>query len=436
MNHRPLRTVLLCLLATAIPASILHAQEGHDKLAAPSIKLKTTRLKKLRETEAYLLEMKSLTDAELKGRSREFEVAGAFLHLGNSLSLIGDQEAAIEAINSQIQLSHEMEKKQGLAPSLPYKMGDEKLVSGAESENILVLDAISEIVKQAKNRQIIMLNEAHHLPMHRAFAMKLAKELKRIGYTYLACEAFSPWDEKPLAKKYVSDAMGLYTLEPMFANFINSAIEDEWKLISYEAPTATRELDMAKNLMEKIFKKDPNAKVFVYAGYGHIYKHPEANSKPKHAMMAAQLKMLSGIDPFVIEQTQMSPIFQSKQQQDMYKKVQSRFKITKPSVLATKSGHYVRLGIQQKVVDMQVVYPHYRLDKVTHREAWLESIAEFKPKDIPINLLPKNGVRLVYAYRQDDPLDATPIDLVLVDVKKPLPKLMLPAGQFRFATED
>lgn len=34
------------------------------------------------------------------------------------------------------------------------------------------------------------LNEAHHIPMHRAFAMQLARELRKIGYTWLACETF------------------------------------------------------------------------------------------------------------------------------------------------------------------------------------------------------------------------------------------------------
>ncbi len=432
MNHRIRLIASFWLLTIFAPTSDLYAQEIRKSSATTGAEPRTIRLRTLRENEIFLQEMKSIPDAALKGRNRDFLLAGAFLGLGNSLSFIGDQDAAIEALSTQIRL----EKKKGLGRPLPYQAGDDKLVSGAEAEDIVVLDAISEIVKKAKNQQIVMLNEAHHVPMHRAFAMQLAKELRRIGYTYLACEAFSPWDEKPLAKKYVSDAMGLYTQEPMFANFINSAIEDDWKLISYEPTTVNRELDMAKNLVEKIFKKDPNAKVFVYAGYGHIYKRPDANNSSTRAMMAAQLKMLSGIDPLVIEQTQMSPIFQSEQQQGMYKKLQSRFKITKPSILVTKSNHYVRLGIEQNSVDMQIVYPQYRLNKITSRGTWLESIAGFKPQNIPITLLPKNGVRLIYAYRQDDPVDATPVDLVLVDSKKPIPKFMLPEGKFRFAIED
>jgi len=66
-------------------------------------------------------------------------------------------------------------------------------------EDAIAEDAIAAIVREAKNRQVVILNEAHHVPLHRAFAMKLARELRKIGYEYLACEAF----QEALDKAYI-----------------------------------------------------------------------------------------------------------------------------------------------------------------------------------------------------------------------------------------
>lgn len=55
---------------------------------------------------------------------------------------------------------------------------------------------------------------------------------------------------------------------------------------------------------------------------------------------------------------------------------------------------------------------------------------------IPLELLPKKGKRLIYAYHLNDPLDAAPADVIMVEEGKSIPKLMLPKGEFRFAFED
>ncbi|UUZ56696.1 hypothetical protein LP419_17465 [Massilia sp. H-1] len=71
-------------------------------------------------------------------------------------------------------------------------------------------DAIDGIIEQARSRQIVILNEAHHVPAQRAFAMQLARELRKAGYTYLAVEALS---EAPLAKGYFNRSSGYYVSE-------------------------------------------------------------------------------------------------------------------------------------------------------------------------------------------------------------------------------
>lgn len=50
-------------------------------------------------------------------------------------------------------------------------------------------DALQAIVREARKRQIVILNEAHHIPVHRLFAGRLAAELRKIGFAYFAAEA-------------------------------------------------------------------------------------------------------------------------------------------------------------------------------------------------------------------------------------------------------
>jgi hypothetical protein len=129
------------------------------------------------------------------------------------------------------------------------------------------VDAISAIVAEARKHQVVILNEAHHVPMHRAFAMRLARELRKVGYTWLACEAFGV---DPMVKGYVSDKTGYYTQEPVFTNFIRDAVAGGWKLVpyehidddgeqSFEQQVENRETGQARNLVERIFAKEPKA---------------------------------------------------------------------------------------------------------------------------------------------------------------------------------
>ena len=84
--------------------------------------------------------------------------------------------------------------------------------------------------------------------------------------------------------------------------------------------------------------------------------------------------------------------------------------------------------------DMQVVFPRYSMRH--GRPEWLETLAGRTPRDIPPAMLPVSGRRLVQAYRLPGGPHAIPTDNVLVEAGKPVPKLMLPKGEFRFAVED
>jgi hypothetical protein len=60
----------------------------------------------------------------------------------------------------------------------------------------------------------------------------------------------------------------------------------------------------------------------------------------------------------------------------------------------------------------------------------------FEPRDVPHNMIPTAGRRAIYAYLRDTDSDAVPLDVVIAEPGKPVPKLMLPAGDFAYEYED
>ena len=64
---------------------------------------------------------------------------------------------------------------------------------------------------EAEKYQIVMINEAHHVPQHRVFTYRLLEDLWQKGYRYLALEALSENAEHGLDKGYVSEKTGLHS---------------------------------------------------------------------------------------------------------------------------------------------------------------------------------------------------------------------------------
>ncbi|WP_291151229.1 hypothetical protein [Flavobacterium sp. UBA7680] len=160
-------------------------------------------------------------------------------------------------------------------------------------KNDSVFTSISEL---AKNNQVIMLNEGHFYPKHRLFAMQLLDILKQNGFTYLSIEAFTPNREGDTTI-IPNSKNGLYTKEPYFGHFVRKAKKMGFNILGHENydNSIDREIGQAKNIM-KILENDPKAKIFVYAGHGHIEK------EGKKRLMASYFREFSKINPITINQ--------------------------------------------------------------------------------------------------------------------------------------
>jgi hypothetical protein len=199
-----------------------------------------------------------------------------------------------------------------------------------------------------------------------------------------------------------------------------------------QALADAREQAQARNLVERIFAKDKEAKVLIVVGHGHLYRSLPGD-KDRPVQMGEYLHRLTGFDMLHIEQTQFFAHPDRKVETPMYATLAAQFSSQEPFVLRAADGsHPVLLG-QAGRVDMQVIFPRY----ASHdgRPDWLRTLAGRSPRAVPAELLPATGRRLVKALRIDDRADAVPTDIVLVEAGKPAPALMLPAGEFRYAVE-
>ncbi|MES2372982.1 MAG: hypothetical protein V4557_10410 [Bacteroidota bacterium] len=167
------------------------------------------------------------------------------------------------------------------------------------------IDARKYILSKAKNNRVVMINEAHDKPAHRAFTASLLEELYQQGFRYLAMEMLSNYRRTAITK--LDAYTGYFTSEPIAGELIRKALELGYTLVPYEDTARNhtvnqREYAQAENLANFIKTHDTTAKILVHAGYGHIRKGASGDFIP----MAAYFKIISGIEPLTIDQTKMT----------------------------------------------------------------------------------------------------------------------------------
>jgi hypothetical protein len=155
-------------------------------------------------------------------------------------------------------------------------------------------EAVEWIGKTNADTRILLINEAHNLPITRALIYRLLPELRAKGFDTLAMETLKPADPgsaKALAdtdlsrRGYPLDNMttGVYVREPIDGELVREAIRLGYTLVAYDAeePRGTREMAQAKNIA-RFLSTHPDARLLVLGGYAHITR----------SWMAGQLRPL------------------------------------------------------------------------------------------------------------------------------------------------
>lgn len=280
-------------------------------------------------------------------------------------------------------------------------------------------EAVGAIVRAARERRVVILNEAHHVPMHRAFALRLALALREEGFAYFAAETFLPGVAELARKGYPSLGMGHYSKEPVFGDLIRNAMRVGYRLVPYEqeegyTTVAAREQRQAINLMQRVLQRDPSAKVFVYAGFDHVLERPD---RAGNVWMAQRLRELTGIDPLTIDQTP-----------------QAAFPLTGSVVLRSADGSFRALGEHTGKVDVQVFHPPETY--ANGRPVWLRDWLGRRPVEVPPDVIPGDQRVLVQALVAGEGSDAVPYDQVVLEPGRETRRLMLEPGRYELAVQD
>ncbi|WP_449448042.1 hypothetical protein [Thermomonas brevis] len=285
--------------------------------------------------------------------------------------------------------------------------------------------AVDWIVDHTGDLRVVMVNEAHHRPETRQLTLAMLGPLRARGFTHLAVEALA---DPPLPKGYPTLDTGYYTREPVFAELIRAAYRLGFVLVPYEpasAPGQTqqqRETGMAATLAALV-RTQPEAKVLVHAGYGHIGK--TAGSQPGGAdPMALEFMRLSGLSILSIDQTRLT--WEDGAAAD---RLARTFGVRAPSVLMDRQNRTAWSSEPQRF-DISVLLP--AVDASALRPDWLALGG--KRQAVAVDLTPCNThlpclAEARYAGEGDDAIPADQF-VLLTDGDTNTPFYLAP-GQYR-----
>lgn len=302
--------------------------------------------------------------------------------------------------------------------------------------------AIDEIVRRAEGRRVVIINEAHHSPRHRAFTHELMLALRETGFTHFAAETFCSGahcgpllvDGAPIGNAVT----GFYTLEPVFGDLARQAGAAGYTLAGYEITPEQRaafgadpnidirnyrELSQAQNL-KAVLDANPDMRVLVHVGFGHAEE--SSPEWPLH-LFAGRLKELTGEDPLTIDQTQGTQQY-AEHDSLLYKAFVARF--GPPEVpVAIAYGPERPTGVYR--VDMAVIHPEQQ--EVDGRPDWLAMGGYRKPHQVILE--PLGARSLVRAFALAEPEGAIAMDQILVGPDSTAVTLMLPTGDYRLVRQ-
>lgn len=293
-------------------------------------------------------------------------------------------------------------------------------------------DALETVARAAAARQVVMINEAHPVPQHRAFTLQLLARLRREGYTWFAAETLFAEDTALNRRGFPVPGTGAYTQEPVYGDLVRTALRLGFRVVAYEAPLGVnrdpRERAQAANLAGRILGADPRARIVVHAGYGHIAKAvPEGALVP----MAMRFRELTGIDPLTVDQATMTERSRPEVEQPLYRAVAARDGLTRPTVFVNAAGQ--PWSHNPAAYDVVVFSPRSRYEQ--GRPTWLRMGGLRAPHALPHDVCAGARACLVQARLEAESADAVPVDQVLVAAGEPVPALMLPPGRFRVTVE-
>jgi hypothetical protein len=296
------------------------------------------------------------------------------------------------------------------------------------------------IKEKAKTEQIIIINEAHQQPYHRAFTASLLEDLYEQGFRYFGAETLAKYDMGRLNfSKYPIENSGYYTHEPLYGNLIREALKVGFEVFAYEtermgnsdsAGINLREIDQARNI-KKVLDKDPKAKILVHCGFDHLVETPYLGWGKA---MAGRLIEYTGINPYTIDQTRLTERSASDYENPYFKKMD----YSDYTMLIDSSGKAFNGPPTNKEYDARVYHPRTRFEN--GRPHWIfdgDRLAFFPNEKITIDY-----PCLVFAFIEGEAFglnetsNAIPLDIIELKNKDEEKALSLKKGNYNILVKN
>jgi hypothetical protein len=226
----------------------------------------------------------------------------------------------------------------------------------------VLAEAAPLLAERAQATRVVLLNEAHDQPAHRAYCGQLLRQLAPLGYTLFAVEALDPADTGINQRGFPISSSGFYTCEPTMGKLLRTARQGGFQLVSHEISASQekefedwvrrsnyRDSVQAVNILAAL-RQHPQAKLVALVGHDHILEKERDGLK----RLAAYLRELGSIDPLTIDQTQ---AYQPAAPQPW------------PGLLTTDGRTPAVTGDNRGYVDVQIIHPP--ATAVLGRPGWL-----------------------------------------------------------------
>ena len=279
--------------------------------------------------------------------------------------------------------------------------------------------ARERILEGAEQTRLVIVNEAHHKPWHRAFTRSMLEDLYDRGYRHLGLEALTnhPQFLNPVDTSAVPMyLMGYYVREPELADLIRTAKSIGYTVFAYEETNQgaqpIREIGQARNIAEHM-ARFPEDKFLIHGGYDHV-REGRMTTDWVYAM-AQRLRDTTGIDPLTINQSDLMQRDDTDEVMVALNEDGSPFRPTSDSL---------------NYMDLYLTHPVYQ--KANGRSGWKAANDRVA---LPLNLstAPASPPYLLAAYHVGDDLRSTvPADLVMVEQATDRVVFYLPADTYTY----
>lgn len=292
------------------------------------------------------------------------------------------------------------------------------------------VNAKEYIADCAKDYNYVLINEAHHKPLHRVFASSLLDTLSGIGFNVLAAETIGLEDTIVNTTKIPDENLGGLTMEPNYSNLIRVAVHSGYHLLPYDYNSdfdfVKRDSVAALRIVD--FKKNHKGKVLIYCGFEHIDETQKS--------LAYWVQHFTGEEVLTINQTryceEAAPKFESP-----YFQMATALNAEEKSPYVLKRGK--TLFKEFSTSDLFVFHP--RTDYRSGRESWLtdyELASKRRVVNLPDSIMENiSSLSILQVFHKLEYPIGIPIDQILLTKNDHEGKaVVIPEGEFVLTIED